>query len=262
MIQVVENAQFFKNQLAALCHLEHPNIIKIYDYFEEENLNFVVTEFCTKGTLERYIKDKTSLSSQMKQNFVSQLLDAVNYLHSNQFVHLDIRPGTILIDDYDRIKLCGFEYSGSYPTGVANEYTAHESIWSPEMVDNHPYDPFKADSWQVGLTIFFIMCGYMPPINSGKRDRFTIPSTLPDNIKEILKGALNEDPAVRASVADMFAVMKPKLQRIQSEKKPQKAGANPYRLSIPLHAGVSTNSLVYRCSLPATSRPSQFRLQK
>ena len=254
VIKVEENEESFKNQLDVLSHIDHPNVIKIYDYFNEDNLYFLVLEFCSQGNLETLLKEKSTINEEMRNNIIIQLLDGLSYMHSLKFAHLNIQPSNILVDEYSRIKLSGFENAGSYPSNTSTNFKGSNEFMSPEIANHQPFDPFQADVWEAAVTIYYIICGFVPSPTTSKHERFKLPETIPDNIKTILNEALIEDPAKRISASQMLSTVKPKLQRMQSEKK-HKSGVNPYRLSTPMHSGSPGYSFNFaRCSLPSVIR--------
>ena len=78
--------------------MDHPNILKIYEFFQDEKRYFLVTELCTGGELFDKISDETYFSEQDAANIVKQVLSAINYIHSNSVVHRDLKPENLLLD--------------------------------------------------------------------------------------------------------------------------------------------------------------------
>ena len=87
-----------------LLSLNHPNIVIFYNSFEDEDSQYLVMEYCSKGT----IKEKGKLSTEKFIHYAKQMLDALAYCHSNNVSHRDIRPSNIFIDQHDNIKIGDF----------------------------------------------------------------------------------------------------------------------------------------------------------
>ena len=95
------------NEIEIMIKLEHPNIIKIYDYYLNKNNYYIIMEYVSGGELYDYINKEKKFSERKTKIIMSQLLHALNYLHSNNIVHRDIKPENILIE---KSKLnCPFE---------------------------------------------------------------------------------------------------------------------------------------------------------
>ncbi|OHT10993.1 hypothetical protein TRFO_19483 [Tritrichomonas foetus] len=100
----------FSAEVDALCHLEHPNIVKIYDHFHEGHYYCVILEHCTGRSLSARIREK-KLSPIEFQKITWQILDALIYCSQQRFAHSDIKPSNILLDEFNRPKLADFGLS-------------------------------------------------------------------------------------------------------------------------------------------------------
>ena len=91
--------------------LDHPNIIRIFEYFESLSKIHIVLEYCSGGELLTKIVNNNALSERHAMKIISNLLCAISYLHENHIVHRDIKPENILFEDnkeYSAIKLIDF----------------------------------------------------------------------------------------------------------------------------------------------------------
>jgi serine/threonine protein kinase len=72
--------------------LDHPNIIKLYEIWEWNNVCFLVLEYCQGGELFNYIIEKQHLTEDVACLIMRQMLQALEYLHAKQISHRDIKP--------------------------------------------------------------------------------------------------------------------------------------------------------------------------
>lgn len=149
--------EFEKNTMISL---NHSNIVKLYDAFEDDSSQYLVMEYCSNGTL----RQKGRISYEKFLLYAKQLLSALSYCHSRNVAHRDIKPDNIFIDQYDNVKLADF--------GLAKQFECDESkseekcgslmYFAPEMFIYHSIDPFKADIWALGITFFYMTTGRFP----------------------------------------------------------------------------------------------------
>ena len=84
-------------EIEILRKLEHSNIMKIYEYFIDENNLYIITEFCDEGDLLGKMKKLNKMSELVVKYLMSQILDALLYLHANQVFHGDIKLENIML---------------------------------------------------------------------------------------------------------------------------------------------------------------------
>ena len=78
--------------------LDHPNIIKIHEYYEDQNNIYIVQEFCEGGMLFDHIISKGHLTEKCAQECIKVLVQAISYVNSFDVAHRDIKPENILLD--------------------------------------------------------------------------------------------------------------------------------------------------------------------
>ena len=95
-----------KGQVEARLHLEveilkrlvHPNIMQIFEFYEDKKNFYIITEFCEGGELFDKIIELNAFSEVVAAKVMYQLLSAISYIHSNNIVHRDLKPENILLD--------------------------------------------------------------------------------------------------------------------------------------------------------------------
>ena len=145
---------------------QHPNIIKLYDVFENENYIYIIMEYCSGGDLLSYFEyHEYELPETKVCEIIHKLSMAVYYLHSYGIVHRDLKPENILMTDlsssadmrlldFGLSKIVGNDEKCTEPYGTL-------SFVAPEVLQGKPYDK-SVDLWSIGIITFLLLCGYLP----------------------------------------------------------------------------------------------------
>lgn len=155
-----------QDEYNTLVSLDHPNIIKLYDAFNDEFAQYLVMEYCQKGP----IKPKMSLSYDQFINYARQLLGALSFCHSKKITHRDIKPENILFDQYDNCKLADFGIAKIFIDDKSDEKCGTIRYFAPEMFQCEDFCPFKADIWALGITFYCFATGTYPFHGKTKKD--------------------------------------------------------------------------------------------
>jgi serine/threonine protein kinase len=158
----------FKNEANALIKLSHPNIVKIYDYVEQENFACLIMEYINGYTLDVYLNNYTGpLPSAKASSIMCSVLEAVQYAHDCNIFHRDIKPANIMISkDGSRVRIMDFGIakladSNSFQTTHANTQLGTPFYMSPEQIKGLPYSRMS-DIYSLGVTLFEMVTGICP----------------------------------------------------------------------------------------------------
>lgn len=158
-VKKVAKHQMSAQEYEALVKLDHPNIIKLFSTFQDEESEYLVMEYCSNGTLSR--KGKIDYTTFIF--YAKQILEALAYCHSKQIAHRDIKPENILLDQYNYPKLADFGLSKSFSKEVTSTEKCGTLIYcAPETLIQNEISPFKADIWALGITFFVFATGKLP----------------------------------------------------------------------------------------------------
>lgn len=91
--------------------LDHPHIVKLYHYFEDDENVYLVMEYASRGSLFYRLRERTRFFEKDAFVFFFQTCLGINYLHSNGIIHRDLKPENLLLDASDNIKVCDFGWS-------------------------------------------------------------------------------------------------------------------------------------------------------
>ena len=162
-------------EIAILRKLHHKNITEIYAFLKmNDNYSSVCAlEFAKHGDLENFQKDllkRKVLSETILAYFTKQILDSLSYIHRCKIVHLDIKPGNILVDNNLNIKLTDFSVSCSYsefhPEDIIKlPYVGTSKFMSPEIIGRTHMkirEAEKVDLYSLGGTLYYLAFGKYP----------------------------------------------------------------------------------------------------
>ena len=154
------------NEVYLLMKMDHPNIVKIFEFYNGRNDYYLIMEYCGGGELFDKIVE-SSLSEIQCAYIMYQILSAINYCHKMKIIHRDIKPENILIkkdeDGFFRVKICDFGTSQAFKIGdIQNKVIGSEYYIAPEVLQKK-YNS-KCDLWSCGV-IMYILLTQEPPFN-------------------------------------------------------------------------------------------------
>jgi calcium-dependent protein kinase len=109
-----DDERMLLNEINILRDLDHPNIVKMYEFFQDEKRYYIITEICKGGELFDEIIDKGHFTEKDAAIILRQLLSCINYCHGRSIVHRDIKPENILLEsnkDFNNVKIIDFGIS-------------------------------------------------------------------------------------------------------------------------------------------------------
>ena len=148
------------NELRIMEKIDHPNLVNIIEHFEDLKYIYMVMEYVNDGELFEQIIKKESLSEKVVLSIMKQLLSAVNYLHSINIVHRDIKSENIMLDG-GILKLIDFGTHAVLTNDKKlEEFTGSAYYIAPEVVRGD-YDE-KCDIWSCGVLMYILLAGRPP----------------------------------------------------------------------------------------------------
>lgn len=155
----VMNKSFITNlEIQALKSLWHPYIIKMFEILEDDDLIFLILEYCDGGNMEKL----GALDYNMFIYYSKQILEALNFCHSKSIAHRDIKPSNIYIDKYYRIRLADFGFAKKFEDQIVSKEKCGSIMFAAPEIFKGQFNPFKADIWALGVTFFYMITGKYP----------------------------------------------------------------------------------------------------
>lgn len=163
------------NEVAIMKSLNHPNVLKLIDFFEESPNFYLVMELMEGGDLFDRVATKMQYKEVDARKLALSFLRAVEHIHSHCVAHRDLKPQNLLLksiqNDCD-VKVSDFSFAKRVHTPKSLLTRCGTPTYvAPEILKNHPHDEM-ADMWSVGVIIFVILVGYPPFIEEDQRVLF------------------------------------------------------------------------------------------
>ena len=202
----------------------HPNIVKTYDIYRNQDFFFFVIEYIPSGNLKNYLlENRSKLSFKELKTIMFQIASAVMFIHSHGIVHRDLKPENILIKKNEKgeliIKLIDFGFGRVLGRlDFVNEPYGTFYYASPEILNKTPYG-FKTDIWSLGVIFYLIVVG-VNPFGENEKDLkivqkninnaiFSFPEgmTIEPKIKEMIQQCLTVEQKKRPKIEDIMKVL-------------------------------------------------------
>ncbi len=182
----------FVKEAQTIAALDHHNIIPIYDVFEENNTAYYVMEYIDGVSLSSIVKESGALSEDVAVGYIKQVASALAHIHEQQIMHLDVKPGNIMVRSKDdHAILIDFGLSKHYdensgeatsttPVGVSHGYAPIEQYKQGGV--NH-FSP-ETDIYSLGATLYYLVTGSVPPsaTDVGEEGLPTLPKHLSSSL--------------------------------------------------------------------------------
>ena len=185
----------FIKEARIMASLEHPHIAPIVDVFEENGTAYYVMKYYSKGSLSNLIKPDGALSELVALRYIKQVASALDYVHGNKYMHLDIKPDNVLIDDQNNAILIDFGIAKHYDeNGLQTTHSAGALSCGYAPIEQYMdggvivFSP-STDIYALGAMFFKMLTGVTPPqasevMNNGLPE-------LPIEISPVIRNAIN-----------------------------------------------------------------------
>ena len=189
----------FVKEAQTICAFSCPNIIRIYDVFEENGTAYYVMEYHGHGSLADLVKHRGKLKETEAVSYIRQVAEALRYIHERNINHLDVKPGNVLLDDDGRAVLIDFGMSKRYdvdgeqtsttPVGISHGYAPLEQYKKGGVGTFSP----ATDIYSLGATLYKLVTGITPPDASevDEDGLSSFPNAVSDGTKLAIRQAMN-----------------------------------------------------------------------
>mmetsp|Transcript_7250 Transcript_7250/g.10713 ORF Transcript_7250/g.10713 Transcript_7250/m.10713 type:complete len:494 (-) Transcript_7250:31-1512(-) len=165
-LKKAKDQQMLKRELEILQTVDHPNIIKLYESFEDPKYLHIVMELCSGGELFERIVEKGRYTEKEASIIMRSILRAVNHLHKNGIAHRDLKPENFLFlsrNEDSELKLVDFGLSNKFGDKFGERMQSMVGTpyyVAPEVLQGR-YGP-ECDLWSSGVIMYVILSGTLP----------------------------------------------------------------------------------------------------
>jgi formylglycine-generating enzyme required for sulfatase activity/tRNA A-37 threonylcarbamoyl transferase component Bud32 len=170
--EYVHNDNFRKRFLAEaknMFRMSHPNIIKVTDLIDDGNTVAFVMEYIEGETLKEYLGRKDKLGDAEIKSLITQMLDALGYVHEQKLVHRDIKPANFMIAPNGKVKLMDFGIAKNTDASIAEHTQTGTGVqmgtpmyMSPEQIAETKSVTAQSDIYSLGVVLWQMVIGRKP----------------------------------------------------------------------------------------------------
>ena len=153
------------NEINILMKMDHPNIVKIFEFYNSPTHYYLITEYCEGGCLFDLIIKNGPFTEIQASYIMNQLLSVVNYCHKMKIIHRDLKPENILVNKNEngfvKIKICDFGTSLCFKRGEIQDKIVGSIYYIAPEVLQKKYNS-KCDLWSCGVIMYILLTGVPP----------------------------------------------------------------------------------------------------
>ncbi|KAL6896985.1 hypothetical protein GGI43DRAFT_101993 [Trichoderma evansii] len=203
-----------EREVAILKLIEHPNIMKLYDIWENRSEIYLILEYIDQGDLFTFINSKGRLSEEVAVYFFRQMISAIAYCHSFNVCHRDLKPENILITADLQIKIADFGMAALHQTASHRLATACGSphYAAPELLKNRQYRGDRADIWSMGVILYAMLSATLPfddpdlrvMMGKTKKGQYEMPKFFSPEAEDLIRRMLQVNPDHRITMKQIW----------------------------------------------------------
>lgn len=214
--------KFLPRELQALIETKHENIVDVFDIIRANKRIYIFMEFMGGGDIAGYVRKNNGVPNNLARIWFYQVASGLLHLHEQLFMcHRDIKLDNMLLNESRIAKLSDFGFArtsfdqSSGQVMMSRTYCGTLPYYCPQLLLKTPYDPFKADVWAMGVSLFILFENRFPfhykdketMLNEMKsypgfiRSRFT--SNTPSEGRRLVEIMLNPNERERARIYDI-----------------------------------------------------------
>lgn len=220
--ELAEDPRFierFRREARASASISHGNIARVFDYGVDDHSHFIVMEYAPGRDLAHMLRDEGPLAPPRAREIAGQTAAALGCAHQDGLIHRDVKPGNILVDDQDHVKVTDFGIARAVGdatlTGTGSVLGTAQYL-APEQASGREVGP-PTDVYATGIVLYEMLTGALPftggsaievamrHVNDPVPAPSEIRNGIPPDLDEIVARATAKDPAHRFRDGDEMA---------------------------------------------------------
>ena len=196
--------------------LSHQNIVGFEHFFEDSENVYILLELCPNQSLSELLRRRKRLTELEVQCYMLQIIAAVEYIHSKNVIHRDLKIGNLFISEKMEIKLGDFGLASKLDFEGQKRKTicGTPNYIAPEVLDSKLGHSFEVDVWALGVILYTLLVG-RPPFETNdvkktynliKMNAYSFPDQIyiSSEAKSLVTQILKSDPSRRPSLAEIL----------------------------------------------------------
>ena len=208
-------AKFIK-EAKTIGRLEHPNIVRIIEIFEENNTAYIVMEYISGESLAEYVRRVGAIPLEEAVRYVRGVGSALAFAHAHHVMHLDVKPSNVMLDqEKGRVVLIDFglskqysesgEQTSSTPVGISHGYAPMEQYLAGGVQTFSP----ATDIYSLGAMLYKLVTGQTPPpasmvFEDGLPD---MGDRIPASVRQAIESAMKPSRKDRPQSVEAFLAL-------------------------------------------------------
>lgn len=208
----------FLEEAATLFSIHHEHIIRVTDIFEENGTAYYVMDFIEGESLQQMLKRRGTLPEEIALVYIRQVADALDYIHSQNRLHLDVKPGNIMVTRQDNAILIDFGASKHYDDESGENTSTLMGVntkgYAPIEQTTQSFTSFSpaTDIYALGATLYKLLTGVTPPdanlLMAEEQTLQPLPSGISASTREAVKRSMSLKRKDRPqSIPELLAIL-------------------------------------------------------
>ncbi|XP_036782315.1 aurora kinase C isoform X1 [Manis pentadactyla] len=197
-----------RREIEIQSHLQHPNILCLYNYFHDARRVYLILEYAPRGELYKELQKSHTLDEQRAATIMEELADALTYCHKKRVIHRDIKPENLLLGFRGEVKIADFGWSVHTPSLRRKTMCGTLDYLPPEMIEGRTYNE-NVDLWCIGVLCYELLVGNPPFESSSHSETYRrilkvdvrFPPSIPSGAQDLISRLLRYQPSERLPLA-------------------------------------------------------------
>ncbi|KAJ3433777.1 protein kinase [Anaeramoeba flamelloides] len=201
-----------KREVKILKIVEHPHIVRLLEFLQDEKNWYIVTEYLEHGELFDFIVAHEKLTENTARRFFREIISGIEYCHKLGIVHRDLKPENLLLDHNHRVKVIDFGFSNfTLPNQLLETPCGSPHYVSPEIILGKGYDGAKCDIWACGVILYVLLVGDLPFKNKNPQllmkqilsGQYYVPNFISEEAKDLISRMITLNPTERITIEEI-----------------------------------------------------------